>query len=123
LKIVQMLFDGITDILVKEGSIELRNFGVFKVKQRKPRSARNPRTGEVVQVEAQKKVTFKAGKEFLRRLGQSVAHPSVPGDCPQSPSLPMKRRKLPTSRLGCAIELTGQDSDSSARGEVDVSSI
>ena len=78
LKIVQMLFDGITDILVDEGSIELRNFGVFKVKQRKARIARNPRTGEVVKVRAQKTVTFKAGKDLLTRIGKSAAPSSVP---------------------------------------------
>ena len=51
-EIVQMLFDGITEILVEEGHIELRNFGVFKVKERKPRKARNPKTVESVMVPA-----------------------------------------------------------------------
>jgi integration host factor subunit beta len=67
--IVQMLFDGITKILVEEGKIELRNFGVFKVKQRKPRKARNPRTGEAVMVPARRTVTFKPGREMLKRVG------------------------------------------------------
>jgi integration host factor subunit beta len=67
-KIVQMLFDGITDILVEDGHIELRNFGVFKVKQRKARMARNPKTGEGVKVPSRRKVTFKAGKELMTRI-------------------------------------------------------
>ena len=50
LKIVQQVFDGIVEALTKEGRIELRNFGVFEVKHRKPRQARNPRSGEAVQV-------------------------------------------------------------------------
>ncbi|MBX9582567.1 MAG: HU family DNA-binding protein, partial [Gemmataceae bacterium] len=43
-EIVQWTFDAIIDTLVTDGRIELRNFGVFEVKQRKPRKARNPRT-------------------------------------------------------------------------------
>jgi nucleoid DNA-binding protein len=45
LQIVQRIFDGIIATLVREGRIELRNFGVFEVRQRKPRRARDPRTG------------------------------------------------------------------------------
>ena len=73
LEIVQMLFDGITQILVEEGGIELRNFGVFKVKERKPRKARNPRTGEAVMVSARRTVTFKPGTEMLKRVGELQA--------------------------------------------------
>jgi integration host factor subunit beta len=69
-EIVQRVFDGITETLVKEGRIELRNFGVFEVKRRKPRKARNPRTGEKVKVPARLVVTFKPGREMERRVGQ-----------------------------------------------------
>ena len=44
-EVVQRVIDGITETLVTEGRIELRNFGIFEVKRRKPRKARNPRTG------------------------------------------------------------------------------
>jgi nucleoid DNA-binding protein len=47
-EIVQRVFDGIIETLVQEGRIELRNFGVFEVKKRKPRQGRNPKTGEKV---------------------------------------------------------------------------
>ena len=47
-EIVQRVFNGIIETLVEKGRIELRNFGVFEVKKRKPRQARNPRTGEKV---------------------------------------------------------------------------
>lgn len=62
--IVQMTFDAIIETLVQEGRIELRNFGVFEVKQRKARKARNPRTGDKVDVPAKYVVTFKPGKEM-----------------------------------------------------------
>src|ERR1700681_2552704 len=65
-----LTLDGIIDTLEKERRIELRNFGVFEVKQRKPRKARNPRTGESVMVPARFVVTFKPGLEMEERVGQ-----------------------------------------------------
>src|SRR5437899_9872384 len=70
LEVVQQVFDGIIETLVAEGRIELRNFGVFQVKARKPRRARNPRTGEVVDVPRRLVVTFKPGKEMEQRVRQ-----------------------------------------------------
>jgi integration host factor subunit beta len=67
---VQMILDEITEILVEEGGIELRNFGVFKVKNRKAMKARNPRTGESVMVPERRTVTFKAGREMKKRVGE-----------------------------------------------------
>ena len=63
-EIVQQTFDAIVKTLLEDGRIELRNFGVFEVKQRAPRKARNPRTGEKVYVPAKNVVTFKPGKEM-----------------------------------------------------------
>jgi nucleoid DNA-binding protein len=67
-EIVQLTFDAIVDTLLEAGRIELRNFGVFEVKLRKPRKARNPRTGERVDVEAKMVVTFKPGKDMEDRV-------------------------------------------------------
>src|SRR6202051_238755 len=70
-EIVQLTFDAIVETLLAEGRIELRNFGVFEVKRRKARKARNPRTGERVDVGPKSVVTFKPGKEMeekIRRL-------------------------------------------------------
>jgi integration host factor subunit beta len=67
-EIVQKTFDTIIDTLLSEGRIELRNFGVFEVKRRKARKARNPRTGEKVDVEPKNVVTFKPGKEMEERV-------------------------------------------------------
>src|SRR5947207_10210697 len=67
-EIVQQTFDAIVDTLLEVGRIELRNFGVFEVKQRKARKARNPRTGERVDVPPKNVVTFKPGKEMEERV-------------------------------------------------------
>jgi integration host factor subunit beta len=69
-EIVQQTFDAIIDTLVRERRIELRNFGVFEVKKRAARKARNPRTGERVEVAEKFVVTFKPGKEMEERVRQ-----------------------------------------------------
>ena len=61
-EIVQKTFDTIIETLVAERRVELRNFGVFEVKRRAARKARNPRTGEIVDVKERFVVTFKPGK-------------------------------------------------------------
>ena len=75
-EIIQRVLDGITETLVQGGRIELRNFGVFEVKKRKPRKGRNPRTGENVKVPAKLVVAFKPGREMEERVGQLT---KVPG--------------------------------------------
>ena len=69
-EIVQKTFDAIVETLVEEGRIELRNFGVFEVKPRAARVARNPRTGDPVEVPEKLVVTFKPGKEMEERVRQ-----------------------------------------------------
>ena len=68
LTIVQGVFDGIVATLAGQGCIELRNFGVFEVKRREPRKARNPRTGEAVEVPAKLAVAFKPGRAMEQRV-------------------------------------------------------
>ena len=75
-EIIQRVFDGITETLLHEGRLELRNFGVFEVKKRRPRQARNPRTGQAVAVPAKRVVTFKPGRQMEERVGQLT---TVPG--------------------------------------------
>ena len=67
-EIVQKTFDAIIDALVNERRIELRNFGVFEVKKRAARKARNPKTGDQVDVPEKFVVTFKPGKEMENRV-------------------------------------------------------
>src|SRR5271155_646374 len=76
-EIVQKVFDEITETLLNEGRIELRNFGVFEVKRRKPRKARNPRTGARVDVEAKNVVTFKPGKKMEEDVGRMPTLPHL----------------------------------------------
>ncbi|QDU25658.1 DNA-binding protein HU [Anatilimnocola aggregata] len=67
-EIVQKTFDAIVETLVEDGRIELRNFGVFEVKRRAARKARNPRTGTRVDVPTKYVVTFKPGKEMEEKV-------------------------------------------------------
>lgn len=67
-EIVQKTFDAIVETLIEERRIELRNFGVFEVKKRAARKARNPRTGDKVFVPEKFVVTFKPGKEMEERV-------------------------------------------------------
>ncbi|AGA28649.1 HU family DNA-binding protein [Singulisphaera acidiphila] len=86
--IVQRTLDEITRTLVAEGRIELRNFGVFEIKRHAPRKARNPRTGEKVDIPAKNVVTFKPGKEMeeqvrkidLKTLPEPEAEPDSPAE-------------------------------------------
>ncbi len=70
-RIVQRTFDAIIETLVVEGRVELRNFGVFQVRPRAARKARNPRTGHQVTVPEKFVVTFKPGKE-MEKLVKSI---------------------------------------------------
>ena len=80
-ELVQKTFDALIEALVREGRIELRNFGVFQIKKREARMARNPRTGERVPVQAKSVVTFKPGKEMEARVRQlDQVEAAQPGD-------------------------------------------
>ena len=86
-EIVQLTFNAIIESLVRENRIELRNFGVFEVKPRAARKARNPRTGQQVNVPRKHVVTFKPGKQMearVRELDDLLAEP----DCiPEPPAV------------------------------------
>ena len=60
-KVVQGSLDCIVESLSAGETVELRNFGVFKVKSRRGRMGRNPRTGQQVPVEPKKVAVFKPG--------------------------------------------------------------
>ena len=66
--IVQKTFDVIVESLVRSEKVELRNFGVFKIKQRKARFGRNPRTGASVPVPPRKVAVFKPGLEMKQKI-------------------------------------------------------
>ena len=67
-KIVQKTLDAIVESLERGETVELRNFGVFKVKSRRGRVGRNPRTGEEVPVPEKIVVVFKPGLVLKHRV-------------------------------------------------------
>ena len=85
-QIVQMTLDGIIEILAKEKRYELRNFGVFEVRMRKARKARNPRTGQEVMVPEKAVVTFKAGKIMEEKVEKTAAE--LDGTAPATAAAP-----------------------------------
>ncbi len=62
--IVETIFDSIVKSLRSGGKIEIRGFGSFRARQRKPRTGRNPKTGARVDVPAKKIPYFKPSKEL-----------------------------------------------------------
>ena len=62
--IVNMLFDSIKEALATGDKIEIRGFGSFRVRNRRNREGRNPKTGEIVTVPEKRVPFFKAGKEL-----------------------------------------------------------
>ena len=60
-RVVQGMLDQLIESLKAGYTIELRNFGVFKVRQRAPRRGRNPKTGQEVPVPSKRVVVFKPG--------------------------------------------------------------
>ena len=67
-RIVNTVFDEITNALARNSRVELRGFGAFSVKQREARQGRNPRTGETVAVGEKFVPFFKTGKQLRDRL-------------------------------------------------------
>lgn len=66
--VVQKTFDTITDALARGETIELRNFGVFKIKTRKERVGRNPKTGTSVVIPERRVVVFKSGMIMKKKV-------------------------------------------------------
>lgn len=72
-KIVETVFEEITEALAAGDRVELRGFGAFSVKHREARTGRNPRTGETVQVEAKRLPFFKTGKALREDLNDDTS--------------------------------------------------
>jgi nucleoid DNA-binding protein len=83
---VQAVLDTVLESLAAEGRIELRNFGVFEVQRRAARRARNPRTGERVDMPETHRVTFKAGRVMQERIQGGPRQGSQPADAPPDQS-------------------------------------
>lgn len=65
---VDAVIEGISTALASGDNVMLKGFGAFKVKETKARTGRNPKTGEMVQIPAGKKVSFTVSKELKARI-------------------------------------------------------
>lgn len=70
--IVECFLDSVAKAMTEGHNIEIRGFGRFKIKKRNAREARNPRTGEIITVEAGIKPVFEASKELKKLLDDSI---------------------------------------------------
>jgi integration host factor subunit beta len=70
--IVNIVFDSIVESLRAGQKIELRGFGSFRLRSRKSRTGRNPKTGEKVEVPSKKIPYFKPGKELKELINKSM---------------------------------------------------
>ena len=77
-QVVQQFMNDVIDELASGKRLEFRDFGVFEVVRRKPRLARNPRTGRVIEVPARSVVHFKQGRVMRERVA-SFAPPESGG--------------------------------------------
>ena len=75
--IVNIVFDSIVDSLRAGQKIELRGFGSFRLRSRKSRTGRNPKTGEKVEVPSKKIPYFKPGKELKELINKALAEAGV----------------------------------------------
>ncbi|MBS1111966.1 MAG: hupA [Nitrospirae bacterium] len=70
--VVETIFDSIKEALAKGDKVEIRGFGNFKLRSRKARKARNPKTGEAVDVQPKHVPYFKVGKELREMINKNM---------------------------------------------------
>jgi integration host factor subunit beta len=70
--IIETIFDSVKESLSNGGKVEIRGFGNFRLRARKARKARNPKTGESVEVPPKKVPYFKVGKELREMVNQNL---------------------------------------------------
>ena len=70
-KILQIIFEEITEAFCREENIEIRGFGTYKVVNRKARIGRNPKNSELVQIPEKKAIKWKMSKILFNRLNKS----------------------------------------------------
>lgn len=73
--VVDGLLNAIKNALAEQQNIEIRGFGTFKVRKRKARMARNPRTGESVEVPARVVPIFKPSKDLRTQVAATTMQP------------------------------------------------
>jgi integration host factor subunit beta len=70
LKIVQMFIDEVSGAMLTGNRVELRDFGVFRTKLRKPKIGRNPKTNVPVRIPARLVILFKPGKNLKHKIAK-----------------------------------------------------
>src|SRR5438067_1303276 len=85
--IVETIFDSVVRSLRAGDKIEIRGFGSFRTRQRRPRVGRNPKTGERVEVPAKKIPFFKPSKELKDLVNENAAG-TTPAATAPSPATP-----------------------------------
>jgi integration host factor subunit beta len=70
--VVDVIFNEISSALSRNERVELRGFGAFSIRTRKPRKARNPRTNEVVYLEERNSPYFRCGKGLRERINKEA---------------------------------------------------
>lgn len=93
--VVQTALDSIADCLAKGQRLEIRNFGVFEVKQRDARMGRNPRTGQEVSINEKRVATFKPGKALKEYVEGTGPQPALAGHDEADEEAAPEERALP----------------------------
>ena len=70
--VIETIFESIKETLSKGGKVEIRGFGNFRLRSRNARKARNPKTGEAVDVPPKKVPYFKVGKELREMVNRNI---------------------------------------------------
>ena len=105
-KMVDSLFVAMRDSLIEGNRIEIRGFGVFQVKDTRPKpAARNPRTGEIIYVPARRKTHFKPGRLLKEALHQTREEGGVVPDAAVRPAADT------ANRVASAYSITNDDDD------------
>ncbi|WP_237065442.1 integration host factor subunit beta [Microbulbifer guangxiensis] len=74
---VKVMLDSMSDVLAQGERIEIRGFGSFSLHYRAPRTGRNPKTGDAVQLAGKYVPHFKPGKELRDRVNRSMQEETV----------------------------------------------
>lgn len=97
---VHAMFEVMSEGLGRDGNIEIRNFGIFKVKDIPKRTARNPKTGETIEVPAKRLIHFKPGQLMKQRINhEPVTAPLVPAPPPEPVIEPEVVREEPKKEI------------------------
>jgi integration host factor subunit beta len=76
-KILEIIFSEITRALCRDENIEIRGFGTYKIKIRKARIGRNPKTEKAIQIPEKKAIKWKMSKTMYKRLNKKFTENNI----------------------------------------------